>query len=193
MVNQKTLKQRIESLFREILLKCFDSNDEVDTRVGIYAEIRSKEKTRDMDEKAALKEVEKKFNNASFVELSVMYDSYTKENKNNSISYEPVEEENKMPNPQPIDKNAPLYNLVFNTRRVKDLSLYIEGNEACEYFKIKDFVFENKHYVLLKNKENKVEQYYYYSANKDDDDNLKERLVPIKDESLVRFFKDLGY
>ena len=193
MVDKKTLTQRTEDLFREILLKCFVQDDEVDTRVGIYAEIRSREKTKDANERAALKDVEKKFNDARYIELIVMYDDFAKEIKKNKGNYDLFEEELKEDKKPLLDENAPLFDLVFNTKKIKELSLAFEGDEFADYLKIKAFEFENRHYVLLKNKANNKEQYYFYLANYDKDNNLKERLVPVKDETLVRFFKDLGY
>ena len=192
MNDKKQLKQITDDLVREILLKSFIDGDEVDTRVNIYSALRQKEKTKDPNIKAAVKEAEKIFNDASYLDLIVMHVNYLDDLKDPRVSYDPFEEEKKEEEPSMIDENAPLYDLVFVNKRIKECSLYLEGDEENEYIKLKTFDFEGKHYVLLKNKVTEEEKYYFYACGRDSKDELKEKLVPLNDEGLIKFVEQLG-
>ena len=184
MTAMKTYDERAKQLVRDIILKCFVKDDEVDTRVAIYSAFRQKEKTKDANEKKLIKEVEKEFNSASFEELEAIYNEFS--HSSFISSFDNSKEESSPKN----NKKGALFDYVFK-KKTKECPLYFEGREEVLFIKLKTFSFEGKYYALLKSKDDNTTLYFYYTYFIESDDNFKERLVPLTDAVLINIFEQL--
>ena len=132
----------------------------------------------------ALDEVEKFFDEMDFEEIKNFYNKCVNQKE---IA---VKEEQTMDKRNDY-KNGKVFQTIFATKNNKPFTLYIGGTNAHEFRKIKSFEFENEYYALLKDTLKEQNAYFKYTVEYIDNE-IKEKLIPVKDEQLLKLFKFLN-
>ena len=192
MKQEENIENKIKELLANVIHSSYVPTDELDTRFNILNKINELiENCASEQEKYAFEKTLEVANGLSFEEIKHIYDLGAEGIINREILLDNETQsqlDEKEEETMTSNKENGLFDLVFNNSK-KEVCAYINGEDAMNFKVIKTFNFENEHYVILEDYENKQQKYYRY--NIDEDSN--ESMVAVEEPLLLRVFNELGY
>ena len=164
-----------------LLKRAFVKDDEVDTRYNFFLLVENESKKvqeSDEFEYHAYQRALEKMNNLSFSQIEEICNPQGNNEKSEDVH-------------MAKDENKGLFDSIFNSKDDIDVTVYLNGEDEMVFKKLKSFVFEEKHYVLLKDEKNDTSAYYQYVV-REEDGKQKERLFEVEDDLQISLFKYLG-
>ena len=192
MKQEENIENKIKELLANVIHSSYVPTDELDTRFNILNKINELiENCASEQEKYAFEKTLEVANGLSFEEIKHIYDLGAEGIINREILLDNETQsqlDEKEEETMTSNKENGLFDLVFNNSK-KEVCAYINGEDAMNFKVIKTFNFENEHYAILEDYENKQQKYYRY--NIDEDSN--ESMVAVEEPLLLRVFNELGY